>query len=126
MVAEPHTIDMGAVDDSWAGQWVKVKPYLSYSSDQAMEAARYEISVGRGEERGLVQIAGVRLACAMADHCIVEWHLLDYEGKPLPQGRQGILHELAPRDSIDQMIGQVNDFYESQRLEAFRESANAD
>ena len=124
MVAEPHTIDMGEVHSGWAGQWVKIKPYLSYAADQSIEAAKYQISVAKGEDRGEVQIAGLGMACAMADHCIVEWNLLDYEGTPLPQGRQGIMHELASRDLIDQMIGQINDFYESQRPEVFREIEN--
>ena len=29
-----HTIDLGELWDGWEGQWVKIKPWMSYASEK--------------------------------------------------------------------------------------------
>ena len=119
---EPHVIQMGEIWDGWDGQWIKIKPWMSYAASQAVEAAGVDASMSAGGERKVtLGITSVDAAAAWVKHQVLEWHLLDHEGNEIDATPDGIAGETVPPDLIDQAIGAISDYYEAMRPPPFRE-----
>ena len=59
---------------------------------------------------------------ALVQEAVVEWSLQDHNGEPIALTRDGLMGDAVPRDLVDQAVGEINDFYESQRPATFRGS----
>ena len=135
MVAE-HTIEMGKLWSEWEGQHAKIKGARSYASAMRIEEAgmRAELEARRRRRRGTPDKPGkmamilqsIEVAIAWVEELVTEWNLVGIDGSVLPLSAEAIRGDNAPHDLIDQLIGEMSDFYEEQRPAAFRESASSD
>ena len=130
-----HTIEMGKLWDDWEGQWAKIKGARSYASAMRIEEAgmRAELE-SRRRRRGTpakpgkmaLTMQSVEIAIAWVEEQVTEWNFVGIDGNALQLGGEAIRGDNAPHDLIDQLIGEMSEFYEEQRPPAFRESASSD
>lgn len=130
-----HTIELGKLWSEWDGQWAKIKGHRSYASAMRIEEAGMKAELeARRRKRGTPDKPGkmamtmqnIETAVAWVEEQVLEWTLIGIDGEALLLGGLAIRGDNAPHDLIDQLIGEMSDFYESQRPPAFRESANSD
>ena len=118
---EPHVIQMGDIWEGWDGQWVRIKPWMSYADDQLIEAAGVQASMASAKDSAItIGVRSVEAAVAWVELQVEDWNLLDYEGQPIERSRAGIESKSTPPDLIDQAIGAISDYYEALRPPAFR------
>ena len=126
VVAPGHVIELGKLWAPWDGQWVRIKPHISYAEKLFIDSAAAQVSMNTGDKTTMnVTLRGVETAVATVQRCVLEWHLLDITGELIPANRKGITGENVPHDLMDQVIGEITDFYEAQRPKPFRESASS-
>lgn len=117
-MVDGHTIDLGELWEGWRGQWVKVRPRLSYARQQAMESVLIDDVADDDPVANVPRM--VRFNCEVTDQAVIEWHLLGHDGEPLPQGVEGIMHEEAPPDLLAKMFREIANFYGEQRPAPFQ------
>ena len=121
-----HRIELGELHDSWQGQWVDIKPWMSYSASALIEASQFHTPVvgsveyfsnvsDGGEVKIDVEATPVAYASAMISQQVVDWHVLGYDGEALPLGRPGVVSDMAPIDVIDVIVEQMKAYYDAQR-----------
>ena len=117
----PHRIDLGAIHPDWEGQWADIKPWMSYANSAFIASKRADVPMmgtlesfqGRGEVRVDVTTTAAEYACAMVTRQVLNWHILGYDGEPLPAGRAGVLSDATPVEVMDVLIDEMNTYYES-------------
>lgn len=131
--ASSHTIEMGDVWEGWQGQWIKIKPYLSYAQQVTIEAKQVKTTIQSTTTKGASEVAQAQVEASavesmalLCEVAVVEWNLQGYDGTVLPVGRLGVISPLAPFDLLDQAYGEIRDYYDSQRPPDFRERAKSD
>lgn len=120
---KPHRIELGDFHEGWAGQWVNVKPWMSFAASAKIDASRFDRSVvGKADDFAddndvavNVKVNTVEYSAILIDLQVLDWNVLGYDGEPLPAGRAGVLSDLAPVDVIDVVVAQMSDYYEAQR-----------
>ena len=113
-----HTIELGELWDGWDGQWVKIKPWMSFASEKRIAhgavSASHSLQPDDDDKKLEFIVDSLRVTIAYVQEQIVEWNLLGYDGEPLPQGRAGVMSDVAPPRLIDAVIDAAGDFYEAQ------------
>lgn len=117
-MVDGHTIELGELWEGWRGQWVKVRPRLSYARQQAMEAVLTEELPADHPAADVPRM--VRFNAEVCDQAVLEWRLLGHDGEPLPQGIEGIMHDEAPPDLFAKMFRAIANFYGEQRPAPFQ------
>ena len=120
-------IEMGKLWAPWEGQWVRIKPHRSYAAKARLDGVRHELTVKTNDRETMnLAVKSIEYAVAMVEECVLEWRLLDVNGQLIPASRKGITGDDVPSDLIDQVVGEVSDYYEAQRPKVFRESEKSD
>ena len=135
MVAE-HTIEMGELWEEWSGISATIRATRSYAAGLRIDEAGMRAEMLMQERKGKgtpdkprsldIVSQAVETAVAWVEEQVLGWNFTGYDGAVLPLGRAGVVSENAPYDLIDQLIGSMSDYYESQRPPVFRASAPSD
>ena len=120
------TIDLADLSDDWAGQHVTIRPHLSYAARQRIDAAAHRSTTSvqprnRAERRGqrnepveiTSQVTPVEYAVAVIEEAVTEWHVLGYDGNPLPATRAGVQSPHAPALLLDTIVDEIEAHYEA-------------
>lgn len=119
---KPHRIELKEFHESWDGQWVEIKPWMSFASSARLEVVKTSTPVigdmetfagiGDGAEMKIdVTINAAEYAATMIDLQVLRWHVVGHDGEPLPDGRMGVLSDVAPIDVIDVIVEEMDKFY---------------
>ena len=122
----PHRIELGDFYEGWRGQWVEIKPWMSFAAAGQIEASRFEAPVEATAEGLQNAMAGgemrigfaptpVKYAATLLGLQVLRWNVLGYDGEPLPVGRPGVMSDLAPIDVIDVIVAEADKFYAALR-----------
>lgn len=125
MVAD-HRVELGKVHPLFKGQWVEIKPFLSYAERAYLDQAGLEsMTVPRdGKGDASLKIDARAGSAAWFETCITGALLLPWDheaqsftGDPLPLGRLAIYHPSAHPDLIERTVIAVREYYEEQSLD---------
>ena len=125
--AAPVTINLGDLFDAYDGMAVTIRPHLNYAASQRIETARMRMSAQiqgnraqrrAAEDEGLemrAEVLPLQYAAAVVEECVISWTLRGYDNKPLPATAEGINSQQAPASLLDDVIGEIVDYYEERR-----------
>ena len=126
-MANEHTINLSEDWEGWEGQWVKIKPHLPFAVRQKIDGAvaSAQLQLRESATQALdIDFRPHDVVIAWVEHQVVEWHILGFDGEPIPCNRDGLLGDNTPPDLVEVIIGRMSDYYDEQRPPPFRRSAD--
>ena len=96
------TIDLGELDERFAGESAVVKTFRPFAAGQQIRSASFRLIPRDGvdlddfeltPETVIIEVDKLGEALAAISWHVISWTLKARDGSPLPVGRDGVLHE---------------------------------
>ena len=107
-----HRIEMGEVNPTWAGQWVDIKNWMSWSASKRIEQASYAITLTRGSDKGQIATDPIEEGIVLIESQVLQWALTDHHDAAIPPTRAGITGDAVPSDLLDAVVEAIKGYYD--------------